>query len=118
MNADLEARIEATTRRLELSAQEVVKQRAGETITGDGRVSEVVAARLLGRHPDTLRKMREVGEGPIFYRPDGRVSYRLYDLAHFIEIARITPADQANVTARESCLDGLVRRERRSGHAD
>lgn len=91
MNAELEARIEATTRRLELSAQELVKQRAGETITGDGRVSEVVAARLLGHHPDTLRNWRDAGEGPPYYKPAGRITYALRDLASFVEVARITP---------------------------
>lgn len=101
MNAELEARIEATTRRLELAAQELVKQR-GESITGDGRVSEGVAALLLGHHPDTLRKMRGDGEGPVFYQPAGRVTYRFYDLAHFIEVARITPADQARVESGRS----------------
>ena len=60
-------------------------------ITADGRVSEASAAKLLGLHPDTLARKRADGTGPAGYAfPIGRakVSYRLLDLATWIESRR------------------------------
>jgi hypothetical protein len=80
---ELEGRIEATERRLLASAREI-----GALISGDGRVTEDVAAQLLGIHRDTLRKWRQSGEGPDHFRLGG-VTYSLHDLASFIECCRV-----------------------------
>jgi hypothetical protein len=57
-------------------------------ITGDGRVSEPAAAELVGLAAGTLRNLR-AGSCPLaFYKVAGRVTYRLADLAEFIERQR------------------------------
>lgn len=63
----------------------------GCIITGDGRVSESDAAVLLGLTPGSLKNKRLLGCAPPHYRrPAGnsRVSYRLTDLADWIDEAR------------------------------
>lgn len=64
---------------------------AGLTVSGDGRVSEADAARLLCLSAGHLKNMRAAGDGPVAYGRgmDGcRVSYRLEDLAAWVEAAR------------------------------
>ena len=57
-------------------------------VSGDGRVSEPDAATLLGIAAGTMRNWRN-GRAPVpFYKTGGRVTYRLSDLAVFIEKAR------------------------------
>ena len=63
---------------------------AGEPLTGDLRVGEQAAAQLLGVAVKTLRNWRAQLEGPRYYRA-GRISYRLRDLAEFIERSRDFP---------------------------
>lgn len=66
-------------------------------VTGDGRVSEADAAQLLGYSPGHLKNMRTEGKGPPSFRVgvNGcRVSYRLLDIAGWIEASR----DDLNVT--------------------
>jgi hypothetical protein len=61
------------------------------TVTGDLRVCEGDAAALLCLHPDTLKNLRTEGEGPTAYRLSvngSRWSYRIEDLARWIEAAR------------------------------
>jgi hypothetical protein len=61
---------------------------AGMVITGDARVSEADAARLLGLANGTLRNLRAEGKGPRRYAigfAGCRVSYRVDDLAEWIE---------------------------------
>jgi hypothetical protein len=60
-------------------------------LTGDERCSEGSAARLLGLAEGTLRNLRSTREGPTPFRSglNGcRVSYRLRDLATWIEQRR------------------------------
>jgi len=60
-------------------------------VTGDDRVNEDDAAKLLGYSAGTLRNMRSAGGGPCFFnRPLGGFSksYRLVDLARWVERAR------------------------------
>jgi hypothetical protein len=62
-------------------------------ITGDGRVSEEIAAALLGVSVATLADWRRSNEAPPHYRlpiNGCRVSYRIHDLAMFIEVQRDT----------------------------
>lgn len=57
-------------------------------ISGDGRIGEQDAAKLLGWSPDSLRNARTEKAGPRSYRLGGgghRVTYRLMDLAKWIE---------------------------------
>lgn len=64
---------------------------AGMVITGDLRIKECDAAVLLGYAPETLAQKRTQGSGPVAYgRGFGgaRVSYRLDDLARWIEAGR------------------------------
>lgn len=56
----------------------------GCTPTADGRVPESVTAELLGVSAKTLSNWRGLGCGPKVYRVGG-VSYRLRDLAEFVE---------------------------------
>lgn len=83
---DAAARIEATTAALEAAARSAEKW-----ITADGRVGEVDAAELIGLAASTLANRRSAGTAPAHYRLGGaghRVSYRLHDLARFIEFLR------------------------------
>ena len=64
---------------------------AGFTVSADQRVGERDAARLLGSAPAYLKTLRQEGKGPVSYqRGIGgcRISYRLADLAGWIESAR------------------------------
>ena len=67
---------------------------AGYSISGDLRVSEQHAALLMGCAPDTLAKKRKVGRAdsaPKAYKiglGGCRVSYKLLDIALFIESRR------------------------------
>jgi len=82
----LEDRINATARMLAAACRE-----AGHSITGDGRVGDGVAAELLGFTASTLANWRSEGKGPRHYRIGGyghRVTYRLTDLAAWIEQSR------------------------------
>ena len=59
--------------------------------SGDGRVGETDAAALLGWSVQSLRNARAEGSGPPAYQLGGarhRISYRLTDLAWFIESRR------------------------------
>jgi hypothetical protein len=60
----------------------------GFTISADGRVGEPDAATLLRLHRDTLARKRVEGSGPPAYGIGigrFRISYRLRDIAHWIE---------------------------------
>lgn len=64
----------------------------GYFVTGDDRVTEPVAAALLGYAAGTLKNKRDGLDGPPSYKRgmDGRrVSYRLADLAQWVEGGRV-----------------------------
>jgi hypothetical protein len=72
---------------------------AGMAITGDGRIRECDAAQLLGYSSETLAKKRAAGTGPAAYGrgfAGARVSYRLVDIACWIEQAREIFSDNPN----------------------
>ena len=61
------------------------------TVSADERVGERDAARLLELHPDTLVRLRREGRGPPAYALGlgrARISYRLLDLAVWVEARR------------------------------
>ena len=87
MNEDLDRRTAATAHLFLAAARE-----AGALVTGDGRVSEPVAASLIGHHKDTLRRWREAGEGPPFFKIGGSITYRLRDVAEWVEVSRVIAA--------------------------
>ncbi len=63
----------------------------GVTMSADMRVSERDAADLMGYAPGSLKNIRQEGKGPIFYYRavnGSRVSYRLMDLATWLEAKR------------------------------
>jgi hypothetical protein len=63
----------------------------GMALSGDDRIAECNAAKLLGCECESLAKRRVEGRAPPSYRvPIGgsRVSYRLHDLAVWIEQQR------------------------------
>jgi len=79
-------RVDRCTRLLLEAARE-----NGLAISGDGRVSEVDAARLLALSAGHLKNLRAAGEGPPAYTrglAGSRVSYRLEDLAAWVESGR------------------------------
>jgi len=76
-------RIEGTAEMLLAAVRE-----AGHWISGDGRVREETAADLLGIAVGTLANWRSAGTAPPHYSI-GRPTYRLIDLAAWIEAARI-----------------------------
>ena len=81
--SQLEDHIEATAAALLASVRE-----NDLTITGDLRISESDAAALLCYSAKYLSQMRQEGRGPRCFRigmNGARVSYRLYDLACWIE---------------------------------
>src|SRR4051812_31150181 len=89
---ELERRIEECTRILLASAREASLQ-----LSGDRRVSEVDAAKLLAIHPGSLKSMRGDGSGPTAVRAPvngSRWSYRIDDLAAWIEVRRINGIEQ------------------------
>jgi hypothetical protein len=60
-------------------------------VTGDDRCSEASAALLLGLAEGTLRNLRASQEGPVPFRAglNGcRITYRLHDIAAWIEARR------------------------------
>lgn len=60
----------------------------GYWLTPDNRIGETDAASLIGWQPGHLRNARSEGRAPRWYRIGGaghRVSYRIEDLAEFIE---------------------------------
>lgn len=80
------ARIAATAAALEAAARA-----AGMWLTADLRIGEVDAAEMIGLAAPTLANRRAAGTAPPHYRIGGgghRVSYRLNDLARFIEFLR------------------------------
>lgn len=58
--------------------------RWGVEASGDGRVLEPAAARLLSYSALYLRNMRHEGKGPRAMKVGGRVFYRLPDIARWI----------------------------------
>lgn len=63
----------------------------GMTITADERVSEKDTAQLLGYSAGSLKNMRQEGKAPHHYKRGvggGRISYRLMDIATWIEDRR------------------------------
>ncbi|KQW36515.1 hypothetical protein [Rhizobacter sp. Root404] len=83
---DAEARIQACQSALEAHC---VERRL--VLSGDLRVSEEDAAKLLGIAHGHLKNMRQEGKGPASYARgmNGcRLSYRLLDLALWIEAGR------------------------------
>lgn len=83
MNAD---DIDQTTAQLERACRE-----RGQWVSHDGRVYDDVAAEILGRTVGTLANWRaNGGAGVPFFRAGrrGRVTYRLRDLAAYIESTR------------------------------
>ncbi len=85
--ANLSGRIDATE-----SAMREAAVQAGIWITGDGRVAEQDLAQLLGMSPATLANRRREGRAPPSYRmgvrAGSRVSYRLREVAQWIESTR------------------------------
>lgn len=85
MNDEWKARIEETAA--------ILRHAVGTAwISGDGRVSPETAAMLLDAEVATLEKWRAAGDGPAHFRLSGRgcrVTYRLRDLAEFIERRRV-----------------------------
>jgi hypothetical protein len=82
----LDDRVEVTTLALRAAAIE-----QGMAVSGDDRVGEACAAQLLGIECETLAKKRSEGKAPAAYKvPVGmaRISYRLADLARWIEAQR------------------------------
>jgi len=68
-------------------------QRRGVVLTADLRVGEAAAAELLGYSEGSLKNLRSTfGMGPAHYRRPapggGRISYRIEDLAEWVEKAR------------------------------
>lgn len=79
-------RIDETTAQLERACRE-----RGEWVSHDGRVFDDVAAEILGRTVGTLANWRSNGAAGVpFFRAGrrGRVTYRLRDLAAYIESTR------------------------------
>jgi hypothetical protein len=81
-----EERVKACHRMLEHACREAAVQ-----MTGDARIGEADAATLLGYAPGHLKNLRQSGKGPACYGRGlngGRLSYRLEDLAEWIEASR------------------------------
>ena len=66
-------------------------QRHGMVVSGDLRVSEADAAKLLNYSLQHLRRLRREGSGPRVYLiglARCSLSYRLHDLASWVDMAR------------------------------
>jgi hypothetical protein len=85
MMSTLESRIDACAAALRAYAKE-----AGMSVSGDGRVFEADAAKLLGFESErSLSQLRAEGKAPPAYKPFGRWTYRIHDLAERIERHRL-----------------------------
>lgn len=87
ISSTFDDRVAGTARMLEAACKE-----AGHSITGDQRIGDNAAAELLGFTVSTMANWRTSGQGPKHFRIGGhghRVSYRLQDLATWIEASRI-----------------------------
>lgn len=83
---EMRARVAQTARQFQQAAKE-----RSYFITADERVSEADAAELVGYASGSFKNLRSMGAGPAFFnRPLGgsRVTYRLTDLAQWIEQSR------------------------------
>ncbi|RYF61672.1 MAG: hypothetical protein EOO27_00935 [Comamonadaceae bacterium] len=84
----VDARIQAVAADLHAA---VIASAGAMKMSGDLRVSEESAAQLLGISRPYLKMLRQAGKAPPSYARGvggGRVSYRLIDLASWIEGAR------------------------------
>jgi hypothetical protein len=84
-----QARIEATAAALREAARD-----QGMPVTPDGRVREADAELLACYSPGAFRRFRALGTGPAFYRLSingARISYKLSDLARWVEDRREQP---------------------------
>lgn len=66
-------------------------EKRGMAVSGDYRVSETDATALLGYAEGSLKQLRSYGNGPPFYKRTvggSRISYRLNDLADWLEDGR------------------------------
>lgn len=83
---DLQSRVEETAAQLLRVAVE-----RGVCVTADMRVGEADAAELVGYAAGSFKNLRSMQAGPVFFnRPlaGSRVSYRVTDLAQWIEQSR------------------------------
>jgi hypothetical protein len=81
--ADFLARVDETEARLANAARE-----AGAFISGDGRISEADAAKLLGYTREHLKHKRHEGRAPRYFHiglNGSKVSYRLRAIAFWLE---------------------------------
>jgi len=92
MNEEVKSAVIKTTAQLHASAVH-----HGLTVTGDRRVNEKGAAYLLGYSAAYFKTLRQQGNGPRFYAlgvAGSRFSYKLDDLASWIEMARENSNDR------------------------
>lgn len=83
---DQRSLIESTMRMLQQAVE-----RDKLIISADMRVSEMDAAKLVGYAPGSFKNLRNEGKGPVYYNravAGSRVSYRLMDLAAWLEERR------------------------------
>jgi hypothetical protein len=65
------------------------------------RVSEKVAAKVLGAKQQTMRAWRHRGVGPAYLKLAGKIEYRLDDLQKFIEASRVVPSKRGKSSRRK-----------------
>jgi hypothetical protein len=104
------------TERLEVVLAMLRRQAEESTmmVTADQRVGEKDAARLIGMHPDTLRRRRGEGTGPDFYRlgvGGSSFSYRFTDLAVFVDQHFGEKTDIKRIRADQSGSKRLIKSE-------
>ena len=95
----------------------------GIQVTGDGRIGERDACRLLGFNKDYLRHKRDSGTGPKFFRLaafGSSVSYRLSDLQTWIEAcgadqSEFLPTERSKADQSELPGHDATRHNRRNG---
>jgi len=97
-DVDREARIAATEAALLAAAEDAMI-----TVTADGRISERAASRLLGFNDRYLADRRIAGVGPVGYDlqagGSGRYSYRVAELAAWVESLREAADGRGNLQA-------------------
>lgn len=86
LSANLSGRVDETAERLRKAALQ-----AGYHITSDDRIGEAELSALIGFSKGTLANRRREGKAPRHYTLPGkghRVTYRLSDVAEWIEVHR------------------------------
>lgn len=80
---------------MESTPVESTEQLTLASLSSVPRVSEKVAAKVVGAQQQTMRAWRHRGVGPAYLKLAGKIMYRLDDLKKFIDQSRVVPKSKS-----------------------